>query len=94
MSGERVCACGCGRSMEGRRRNAHYYETACRTRHWRRRPDPVEQTLSRLRAHRRDPTFAKHRAAHENEPVTVTNGLRVVPDEHASRTGSAAEEAA
>jgi hypothetical protein len=28
----RVCACGCGRSLEGRRANAVYFDGACRVR--------------------------------------------------------------
>jgi hypothetical protein len=32
MSAARVCACGCGSSLEGRRENAHYFDGACRVR--------------------------------------------------------------
>ena len=28
----RVCACGCGASLEGRRANARYFDGACRVR--------------------------------------------------------------
>jgi hypothetical protein len=34
---ERVCACPCKRSLEGRRRSAVYYSAACRTRAWKER---------------------------------------------------------
>lgn len=30
----RLCACGCGRSLEGKRRNSRYASSACRTRDW------------------------------------------------------------
>lgn len=30
----RVCACGCGRSLEGRRPEARYATDKCRARHW------------------------------------------------------------
>lgn len=30
---ERVCACGCGRSLVGRRPQARYHDGACRARH-------------------------------------------------------------
>lgn len=34
---ERVCACGCGRPLEGMRSDAVYASGACRTRHWKAR---------------------------------------------------------
>lgn len=41
---ERVCACGCGLSMEGRRPGALYALDACKTRDWRRRKAKAAQT--------------------------------------------------
>jgi hypothetical protein len=32
-----ICECGCGRSLEGRRRGAKYYDDACKTRAFRER---------------------------------------------------------
>jgi hypothetical protein len=34
---ERLCACGCGRSLDGMRSKARYASGACRTRDWKRR---------------------------------------------------------
>jgi len=34
---ERLCACGCKRSLEGKRKSAIYYEASCRTRAWKQR---------------------------------------------------------
>lgn len=32
-----LCACGCGKSLEGLRADAKYYSNTCRTRHYRER---------------------------------------------------------
>lgn len=39
---KRVCACGCGASMEGKRPNARYASAGCRTRDWKRRHSYVD----------------------------------------------------
>jgi hypothetical protein len=47
---ERICACGCKRSLEGMRRNAIYATSACRARDWKRREgyaDPRRRKASR-----------------------------------------------
>lgn len=47
---ERICACGCKRSLEGMRRNAIYATSACRARDWKRRAgyaDPRRRKASR-----------------------------------------------
>lgn len=49
MAGERVCACGCGRSLEGRAARCTYYEDRCRakgfhTRQSANNPTPAKRT--------------------------------------------------
>jgi hypothetical protein len=49
----RRCKCGCGVSLDGRRREARYASAACRTRDWKRRhgitPGDVQETSRNAR---------------------------------------------